>query len=58
MFKIAESKSFQLRWEIFNALNHPNFAGYVNSFASSRFDTYTTTSTNMRQMQVTAKFVF
>lgn len=58
MFKIAESKSFQLRWEIFNALNHPNFAGYVNSFASSRFDTYATTSTNMRQMQVTAKFVF
>jgi hypothetical protein len=58
MFKIAESKSFQLRWEIFNALNHPNFAGYVNSFASSRFDTYSTTSTNMRQMQVTAKFVF
>jgi hypothetical protein len=58
MFKIAESKNFQLRWEIFNALNHPNFAGYINSFASSRFDTYTTTSTNMRQMQVTAKFVF
>jgi len=58
VFKIAESKNFQLRWEIFNALNHPNFAGYVNSFASSRFDTYTTTSTNMRQMQVTAKFVF
>lgn len=56
--KITESKAFQLRWESFNVLNHPNFGGYVNNFSSSRFNTYTLTSTNMRQMQVTAKFIF
>ena len=58
LFKFTESKAFQLRWEMFNALNHPNFSGYVNSFASSNFNTYTTTATNMRQMQVSAKFIF
>jgi Carboxypeptidase regulatory-like domain len=58
LFKITESKSFQLRWESFNALNHPNFNNYQNSFASPIFNTYVTTATNMRQMQVTAKFVF
>lgn len=58
LFKITESKSFQLRWESFNALNHPNFNGYQNSFASPIFNTYTSTETNMRQMQVTVKFIF
>jgi hypothetical protein len=57
-FKITESKSFQLRWESFNVLNHPNFNGYQNSFASPIFNTYTTTATNMRQMQVSVKFLF
>ncbi len=57
-FKITESKTFQLRSEMFNALNHPNFAGYVNQFASPNFNTYTTTSTNMRQMQLSAGFNF
>ena len=58
LFKFTESKNFQLRWEMFNALNHPNFSGYINSFASTNFNTYTTTATNMRQMQVSAKFTF
>jgi hypothetical protein len=58
LFKFTETKNFQLRWEMFNALNHPNFSGYINSFASSNFNTYTTTATNMRQMQVSAKFIF
>jgi hypothetical protein len=57
-FKITENKTFQLRWEMFNALNHPNFSGYVNQFASPNFNTYTTTATNMRQMQLSARFIF
>jgi len=57
-FKITENKTFQLRWEMFNALNHPNFSGYVNQFASRNFNTYTTTATNMRQMQLSARFNF
>src|ERR1700719_3121517 len=56
-FKITESKIFQLRWETFNALNHPNFAGYINQSASPNFNTYTTTATNMRQMQLSSRFI-
>jgi hypothetical protein len=48
----------ETRDEMFNALNHPNFSGYINSFASANFNTYTTTATNMRQMPVSAKFTF
>jgi Carboxypeptidase regulatory-like domain len=58
LFKVKEGKSFQLRWETFNVLNHPNFAGYVNQFSSPNFNTYTTTATNMRQMQLSARFLF
>ncbi len=57
-FKVMEGKSFLLRWETFNVLNHPNFAGYVNQFSSTNFNTYTTTATNMRQMQLSARFIF
>jgi Carboxypeptidase regulatory-like domain len=57
-FKVMEGKTFQLRWEIFNTLNHPNFSGYVNQFSSANFNTYTTTATNMRQMQLSARFIF
>jgi hypothetical protein len=57
-FKVMEGKTFQLRWEIFNTLNHPNFSGYVNQFSSQNFNTYTTTATNMRQMQLSARFIF
>lgn len=57
-FKVREGKSLQLRWEIFNTLNHPNLSGYVNSFASPNFNTYTTTATNQRQMQLSARFTF
>jgi Carboxypeptidase regulatory-like domain len=57
-FKFTERMNFELRWEMFNALNHPNFAGYVNSFASPNFNTYESTATNMRQMQLSARFTF
>jgi hypothetical protein len=57
-FRVMEGKSFLLRWETFNVLNHPNFAGYVNQFSSQNFNTYTTTATNMRQMQLSARFIF
>lgn len=60
-FKFTEAKYLQIRWETFNVLNHPNFAGYINTFgtgAGSQFNTYTTTSTNARQMQLSGRFVF
>jgi hypothetical protein len=57
-FRFTESKYFQLRWETFNVLNHPNFSGYQNVFGGSQFNTYTSTATNGRQMQLSAKFIF
>jgi hypothetical protein len=51
-------KTLQLRWEVFNLLNHPNLSGFANTFTSPIFGQYTTTATNMRQMQVAARFVF
>jgi Carboxypeptidase regulatory-like domain len=57
-FKITESKSFLLRWEAFNVLNKTNLGGYVNSFASPFFNTYTATSTVNRLFQISGKFVF
>jgi hypothetical protein len=57
-FKLTESKQLQLGFQSFNALNHPNFAGYVNVLSSSQFNSYTSTATNARQQQLWAKFVF
>lgn len=57
-FKITEGTGLQLKWEVFNALNHPNLSGFVNTFTSGTFGQYTRTSTNMRQMQLAARFQF
>jgi hypothetical protein len=57
-FKFTESKHLELRFETFNALNHPNFAGYNNILGGSQFNTYTSTATNARQMQLSARFIF
>jgi hypothetical protein len=60
-FRITESKSFQLRWEAYNILNHSNFGGYINNLANlanGTFNTYTATSTVNRQFQIAGKFVF
>jgi hypothetical protein len=58
VFHFTESKYFQLRWEAFNFLNHPNFAGYINTLGSSQFNTYTSTATNARAFQLSGRFIF
>jgi hypothetical protein len=56
--RFTEHKALELRWESFNVLNHPNFGGYQNQFGSAQFNTYTSTATNARQMQLSARFTF
>jgi hypothetical protein len=56
--KFTESKHLELRFESFNALNHPNFAGYSNILGGSQFNTYTSTATNSRANQFSARFIF
>jgi hypothetical protein len=56
--KITEGTNIQFRWEVFNVLNHPNFSGFDNTLSSATFGAYTTTASNMRQMQVSLKFTF
>ncbi len=56
--RVTEGKNLELRWEVFNVLNHPNMSGFQNTFTSGAFGTYTGTATNMRQMQVAARFRF
>jgi hypothetical protein len=56
--RITEGTSLVLRWEVFNVLNHGNFSQFANTLTSATFGTYQGTATNMRQMQVGAKFVF
>lgn len=57
-FRFTERMRLELRWEMFNVLNHPNFAGYNNILGGSQFNTYTSTATNARQMQLSARFTF
>jgi hypothetical protein len=56
-FHIAEGRRFELRWEVFNALNRPNFFNPVSSRTNSAFGRITS-ARDPRIMQVAAKFVF
>lgn len=58
-FVITERHRVEFRWEMFNALNHPNWAN-PNTNVNDRlnFGTITGTRTNMRQMQFGLKYVF
>jgi hypothetical protein len=57
-FRFAERYTLQVRGEVFNIANHPNFAGpnsYVNTPSVGTIGATTTTS---RQIQIGAKFTF
>jgi hypothetical protein len=53
-----QGASIQLRADFFNALNHPNFTGPVNSASASTFGRIFAMSTNPRVMQFALKFSF
>jgi hypothetical protein len=58
--RITEGKTFQLRFEAYNVLNHTNFANPVGDVASGNFGRISSIRnfTNSRQIQLAAKFLF
>jgi hypothetical protein len=57
-FRIGASRRLQIRWEVFNATNHPSY-GLPNSILGDPdFGTIRTTISTPRQMQFGMKFVF
>jgi hypothetical protein len=56
-FRIDESRRFELRWEVFNMLNHANFLNPTASFSSTNFGRILS-ARDPRIMQLAAKFYF
>jgi hypothetical protein len=60
-FRIAGAQSVQLRWEVFNLVNHVNFAAPITALNSASFGQIQSTSTAIgdpRIMQFALKFTF
>ena len=60
-FRIAGAQSVQLRWEVFNVINHVNFAAPITALNSASFGQIQSTSTAIgdpRIMQFALKFTF
>jgi hypothetical protein len=56
--RFSESKSFQLRWEVFNIFNHTNFATFSSTNVTSSVFGRIATTRDPRTMQLGAKFIF
>lgn len=57
-FRLGAKRRLQIRWEVFNATNHPSY-GLPNSILGDPdFGTIRTTISTPRQMQFGTKFVF
>jgi hypothetical protein len=54
----SEKHQLSIRFEAFNALNHPNWSNPTLNFSSSTFGRITGTANNMRQLQLAAKYHF
>jgi len=57
IFRATEKKSLELRWEVFNVLNRPNFSNPVASVSSGQFGQITSAG-SPRIMQVALKLLF
>jgi hypothetical protein len=55
--RLGDSRNIQLRWEIFNVLNHTNFNAPVTALNSANFGKITTAQ-DPRIMQFAVKFDF
>jgi hypothetical protein len=55
---LGGDKRLQLRWEVFNVMNHPSYGFPVSNLLSPDFGRITTTVGTPRQMQVAVKVLF
>ena len=56
-FRFSESRRVNIRWEVFNSLNHANFSNPTASLSSSNFGRILSAG-SPRIMQLAAKFYF
>jgi hypothetical protein len=56
--RFGESKSVQIRWEVFNIFNHTNFATFSSANVTSSVYGRIGTTRDPRTMQLAAKFIF
>jgi len=57
-FHLGGQKRLQVRWEIFNLLNHPSYGLPNSNLLSPDFGTIRSTVSTPRQMQFGVKFIF
>jgi hypothetical protein len=55
---LGESKSLQLRWEVFNIFNHTNFTTFASANVTSSVYGQINATRDPRTMQLGAKFIF
>jgi hypothetical protein len=58
IFRVTESKMFQLRGELFNALNHANWGDPGTGYGTAAFGRITSTAGEPRNAQIGLKFIF
>jgi hypothetical protein len=57
-FRITEQRSFEFRWEMFNALNRAQFGNPVTNLSVAQAATIRSTALPNRQMQLGVRFAF
>jgi hypothetical protein len=57
-FRLGAGRRLQLRWEVFNATNHPSYGLPTTNLLSRDFGTIRGTVGNPRQMQFGLKFIY
>jgi hypothetical protein len=55
---VFEGHNVQLRYDLFNTLNHPNWGNPATDPTSGSFGTITGKTNDVRNMQLALKYVF